>query len=75
MTDLTMTDKGYLEWAGKTIADLKQQNAEKLDALKAILDIDNPPAGELGHIDFNDAIEMGRQAISSQSLAQPDTPA
>ena len=44
--------------------ELEEQNAALLEALKAILDIDNPPAGESGHVDFNDAIEMGRQAIA-----------
>jgi len=40
---------------------------ELIGALKAILDIDNPPAGESGHVDFNVAIEMGRKAIALET--------
>ena len=37
---------------------------ELLEALKAILDIDNPPWGHPGHIDFNEGIEKAREAIA-----------
>ena len=33
MTKLVRTEKGYLQWAGKTIRDLKQQNAALVEAL------------------------------------------
>lgn len=36
-----------------------------LEALKAILDVDNPRTGEPGHIGFEVAIEMGRAAIAA----------
>ena len=42
----------------------REINAALVAALKAILDIDNPPAGEYGHVDFNDAIVMGRLALA-----------
>lgn len=35
-----------------------------VDALKAILGIDNPPAGEPGHVDFRQALELGRSAVA-----------
>ena len=37
---------------------------ELLEACKAILDIDNPPAGEEGHIDYGTALGMARAAIA-----------
>jgi hypothetical protein len=49
---------GLEEWNNRPIED------DLLAALKAILDVDNPPAGTAGHIDFKEAIEMGKQAIA-----------
>jgi len=37
---------------------------DMLAALKGILDIDNPPWGEPGHVDFNTAIVMARAAVA-----------
>lgn len=41
-----------------------------LAALKAILNVDNPPAGEPGHIDLLVAVDMGNAAIAK---AEPKT--
>lgn len=43
---------------------LVEQRAELLVACKAILGIDNPPAGEPGHIDFGQAIGMAQAAVT-----------
>ena len=43
--------------------ELERQNYAMSRALKGILNVDNPPWGEPGHVDFNTAIEMGRDAI------------
>ena len=37
---------------------------EMFKALEGILDINNPPWGEPGHVDFTTAIKMGRKALA-----------
>ena len=37
---------------------------EMFAALEGILDINNPPWGEPGHVDFTTAIKMGRKALA-----------
>lgn len=36
---------------------------ELLEACKALIGHDNPPAGEAGHIDFSQAVAMAKAAI------------
>jgi hypothetical protein len=38
--------------------------AELIEAANAVCGRNNPPAGELGHIDFTDALVMLRKAVS-----------
>ena len=46
------------------IEELEKQIAALVAALEGILDINNPPWGEPGHIDFITAIKMAREALA-----------
>ena len=55
---------GDLDDKNKYIDKLKQQNAALVEAMEGILNINNPPWGEPGHVDFTTAIKMGRKALA-----------
>lgn len=48
----------------KSTSELITAAPDLLAACKAIVGVDNPPAGTEGHIDFGRAIEMAKQAIA-----------
>ena len=50
------------------LATYSKQNAALVEALEGILNINNPPWGEPGHVDFIDAIKMGRQALAPKGM-------
>lgn len=49
---------------GEEIARKFAASPDLFTACKAMLGIDNPPAGEVGHVDFNAAVEMAHAAIA-----------
>lgn len=62
-------DKLIASWIkNEDHARLIAASPDLLRACKAMLGVDNPPAGEVGHVDFNTAVQMAREAIKKAEV-------